>query len=299
MRHLFASLVFLILGFPASAQDDKGKAAYDRGDYALALQEWLPLAENGHPSLQNMIGLIYADKLKPSDDHAVEAIKWYRRAADQGFALAQYKLGVSYRHGRGVPVDINEATKWYRRLGEQGLIFSQDALCKMYAYGSGVRQDYSEAVMWCHKAAEQGSASAQFELGLRYAYGEGIPQDYVKAVKWYKMSAEQGDSSAPLFLGNVYYEMRNFVEAVKWYRQAADRGDVSAQSHLGGMYQHGQGVKRDNVQAHMWLNLAAARGDKSAKGDRDALAKQMTAAEIVAAQKRARDWKAEFDKKNQ
>ena len=42
----------------------------------------------------------------------VEAVKWYRKAAEQGGALAQYNLGVSYSTGRGVPQDYVAAHKW-------------------------------------------------------------------------------------------------------------------------------------------------------------------------------------------
>ena len=34
-----------------------------------------------------------------------EAIKWYRKAAEQGYASAQYNLGIMYDDGEGVPQD--------------------------------------------------------------------------------------------------------------------------------------------------------------------------------------------------
>ena len=37
----------------------------------------------------------------PEND--AEAVKWYRKAADQGYAKAQYNLGVMYCSGDGVP----------------------------------------------------------------------------------------------------------------------------------------------------------------------------------------------------
>ena len=49
-----------------------------------------------------------------------EAVKWYRKAADQGDAFAQYNLGVMYDNGEGVPQDQAEAVKWYRKAAEQG-----------------------------------------------------------------------------------------------------------------------------------------------------------------------------------
>jgi hypothetical protein len=42
-----------------------------------------------------------------------EAVKWYRKAANQGDADAQFVLGTLYDEGRGVPQDYVEAHKWY------------------------------------------------------------------------------------------------------------------------------------------------------------------------------------------
>jgi len=49
-----------------------------------------------------------------------EAVKWYRKAADQGFANAQFNLGYMYANGRGVVKDEVEAYKWYLLAGAQG-----------------------------------------------------------------------------------------------------------------------------------------------------------------------------------
>ncbi len=84
----FLCLTFAVLLFSAgvswSADYQKGFAAYQSGDYATALREWTPLAE-------------------------------------QGVAAAQYNLGVMYRKGQGVPQDDKTAVKWYRLAAKQGL----------------------------------------------------------------------------------------------------------------------------------------------------------------------------------
>ena len=48
------------------------------------------------------------------------AVKWYRKAAVQGYAAAQYNLGFMYLNGTGVPQVYAEAEKWYRKAAEQG-----------------------------------------------------------------------------------------------------------------------------------------------------------------------------------
>ena len=116
--------------------------------------------------------------------------------AEQGDADAQFKLGVMYDNGEGVPQDYTEAAKWFRLAAEQGDAWAQYFLGVRYANGEGVPQDYTEAVKWYRLAAEQGHASAQSNLGVRYAKGEGVPQDDVLAHKWFNLAAAQGDASA-------------------------------------------------------------------------------------------------------
>ena len=94
----------------------------------------------------------------PQDD--AEAFKWYRLAAEQGHAVAQYKVGIMYEAGYGVPLDYAEAVKWYRLAAEQGRADAQHNLGVMYASGKGVIQDNVYAHMWFNIAASLGSEDA-------------------------------------------------------------------------------------------------------------------------------------------
>ena len=120
------------------------------------------------------------------------------------------------------------------------------------------RGDYSTALREWRPLAEQGEAQAQYRLGFLYQFGQGVPQDYERAVMW--------------------------------YRKAADQGYANGQFYLGFMYSIGLGVTRNIAQGHMWFNLAAAQGHKDAIKHRERLAKSMTSAEILAAQRLAREW---------
>ena len=121
-----------------------------------------------------------------------EAMKWFRRAAEQGHIDAQRYLGYMYSKGEGVPQDYVEGVKWYRRAVEQGDANAQSLLGGMYHEGEGVPQDYAEAAKLYRRAAEQGDAQAQHNLGLMHRRGEGVPQDYAEAAKWFRLAAEQG-----------------------------------------------------------------------------------------------------------
>ena len=64
----------------------------------------------------NNLGVRYASGDGVPQDEA-EAVRWYRLAADQGLASAQFNLAVSYGEGEGVPQDNAEAVRWYRLVG--------------------------------------------------------------------------------------------------------------------------------------------------------------------------------------
>ena len=124
MKHYALILATLLpLLIPAQgwgADFRKGDEAYMSGDYATALKEWTPLAE-------------------------------------QGNTYAQYNLGIMYYNGKGVPQDYKEAVKWYTLSAEQGHIKAQNNLGAMYGEGQGVLQDYVKAHMWYNISASNGN----------------------------------------------------------------------------------------------------------------------------------------------
>ena len=81
---------------------------------------------------------------------------------------------------------------------------------------------------------------------------------------------------------------------MRWYRQAAEHGHQMAQDNLGVMYAKGRGVRKNDVTANMWLIIAAAGGNRTAAQNRAMTEQTMTAAQIIAAQKLARQWMADY-----
>jgi len=173
-----------------SADFQKGLDAYNKKDYATALREWKPLAEQGYASAQNNLGQMYRRGQGVSQNHKT-AMKWYRLAAEQGHVFAQNNLGQIYYEGRGVPQNHKTAVKWYTLAAEQGDAPAQFNLGQIYYEGRGVPQDYKTAVKWYRLAAEQGDAPAQYNLGNQYYRGQGVIQDDVYAHMWWNIAASQ------------------------------------------------------------------------------------------------------------
>ena len=179
-------LSIFCLALPVWADFQAGMTAHDREDYATALREWQPLAE-------------------------------------QGNALAQYHVGMLYHKGRGVPQDDGQARKWYAKAAAQGQPKAQFSLGTLYFNGEGGSKDYQQALRWIRLAANQGEALAQTKLAIMYDDGNGLPKDKVQAYKWLSLAATNGDKPAPMLRDLLAKEMTaaQIAEAKKlageWY----------------------------------------------------------------------------------
>jgi len=89
-------------------------------------------------------------------------------------------------------------------------------------------------------------------------------------------------------MGNSLRSARFLIESR--LRDAA-RGNAQACFDLGIVYSSGaEGVPVDLVEAHKWFNIAAVSGSERAQQCRAEIAEDMTAREIIEAQKMARAW---------
>nr|HPR90113.1 tetratricopeptide repeat protein [Synergistaceae bacterium] len=130
----------------------------------------------GDIEAQNELGWMY-DTGEGMPENVEEAVKWYRKAAEQGNSVAQANLAWMYEKGRGVPLDLQLAVEWYSKAAEQGLPRAQNNLGVLYEYGTGVPKDEKKAVELYTKAAEQGYVIAQTNLGWMYENGRGVRQN--------------------------------------------------------------------------------------------------------------------------
>ena len=101
-----------------------------------------------------------------------------------------------YAEGDGVPQDEREAVRWYRRAADQGHAGAQEHIGFRYANGWGVPQDFREGATWLRRAADQGHTGAQFNLSTMYSNGRGVPQDYIAAHMWANLAGARGDEEA-------------------------------------------------------------------------------------------------------
>ena len=147
--------------------------------------------------LRTALTLLLASVLLAGCSVASKAPTDLLRKANAGDVEAQWSLGWMYHHGEDVPVDNIEAVKWYRKAAERGHALAQWQLGFMHDQGTGVARDEEEAIKWWLKAAEQGHLIAQNKLGRRYFKGKGVTKkDYVAAYAWYSVAVNDQELSS-------------------------------------------------------------------------------------------------------
>ncbi len=162
-----------------------------------------------------------------------------RESADAGSAWGQWALGLLHNSRSQ---NFIEAARYFRMAAEQGHAKAQFELGHMYQEGDGVAQDFSEAVRYCRMAAEQGQDDAQFELGEMYHEAVGVAGDLNEAARFYLMAAKEGHPEAEDRLGDILLNqvLNGSVlnEVVRYFRMEADEGNPDAMLLLGKMYEH-------------------------------------------------------------
>ncbi|MBQ0088410.1 MAG: SEL1-like repeat protein [Prevotellaceae bacterium] len=212
-----------------------------------------------------------------------EAIKWFKKSVDQGYATAQWVLGTMYENGCGCEQNYEEAARLYRLSAEQGNADGEYRLGKCYHEGKGIPTDYREAYDWYVSAALQDHEMAKNNLGIlfyiekhpelegcdpsedadvtfghiRYGLGDAL-------LKARDKRAEEGNIDSQYAKGVDYYIGKyceqDYVKAREWLSKPAEKGHAKAQCLMGHIYMEGLGTDIDYVKAREWYAKSAEQG---------------------------------------
>jgi TPR repeat protein len=168
-----------------------------------------------------------------------EQIAELKQRAGAGDARAQVQVGLAYLTGDGFAADDAEAVKWFRKAADQDDPDGERYLAEMYVSGRGVPADNAEAAKWLRLAAAQGDARSEHNLAVMYLQGMGVPKNTAEAAKWMRKAADQGLPEGEFGLGVIYANgygvFPDDAEAVRWYRKASDQGYLDALNNLAGL----------------------------------------------------------------
>lgn len=248
--------------------------AQDRPTFEQAWQA----AQNGEPNGYFLLGFFYYQG-EGVTQNFTEAIKWFKKAANNGLSNSYGFLGACYITQK----NYVEAINWFKKAINNGdCCYADLGACYLqlgkfteaipwlkkgiddkkpeYYVSLGqcyyFLQNYTEAIPWLKKAADKGITDSYFTLGLSFYF----LKNYTEAIIWFEKAANNGVSQAYAYLGQTYYEQQNYSEAYKCAKIAVDNGIESASFLMGIMLYYGHGVQQDYNQAFKWLKMAAGYG---------------------------------------
>lgn len=252
--------------------------AQDRPTFEQAWQA----AQNGEPNGYFLLGFFYYQG-EGVTQNFTEAIKWFKKAANNGLCNSYGFLGACYITQK----KYVEAINWFKKAIDNGdCCYADLGACYLqlgkfteaipwlkkgiddkrpeYYVSLGqcyyFLQNYTEAIPWLKKAADKGITDSYFTLGLSFYF----LKNYTEAIIWFEKAANNGVSQAYAYLGQAYYEQQNYAEAFKWIKKAVDVKDPFSYGTLGDMYYYGLGTAVNQNEAFRLAKIGSEHEDASA-----------------------------------
>lgn len=182
-------LIFFAIGSVAWAEPDDdyktGVKMYRAGDMIGAMPLVRKAADAGHAAAQAM----YGDMILAGGSDDDEAAGYFRKAAEQGNAEGQFRLGAMYVSGEGVKRDIAIGRKWIVSAADQGHVLAINAMALAHMNGTmdvpPEALKSAEALRWIRLSAENDFLPAIREMVKAYRLGEyGLKADSKLADEW-------------------------------------------------------------------------------------------------------------------
>ncbi len=241
------------------------------------------LAGKGNREVMAYLGECYEQGGQGVERDAQRAALCYRRAAEQGSSLAQFRLACCYAEGKGVEKDEQKAAALYEQaskaeqasyLSDTGRYLNDDGdsldapyygalreLAHCYAQGKGVAKSPMRAIelyLQAGSISKYGEIQDKAVLGIltEMATNGGIPE-------------KAATPEERLLCGKAYlfvYENSEVTaeQRVAFLQRAAALGESRACFLLSQRYDSGDGVPKDTAKAFEWMHRAADCGESEA-----------------------------------
>ena len=195
MKNIITSLILLaslsIITAVNSADLRQGIYELNRGQFHLAKAEFAPLVEEGYAPAQYQMGLMHLNGWGFKKD-SLRAFELFTLAAEQNYPDAQFELSIMYSEGSPIVKDEKKAFQLTKAASEKGLASALFNLGVMYANGTGTYKDYKRAANSYEKAAKLNYALAQFNLALMYFEGLGVEKSLEQSYIWNTIASFNG-----------------------------------------------------------------------------------------------------------
>ena len=250
-------------GFDYSSLQNKGrKNRRIRHVMRVAMDDTLQDDEklSDEERYDNIIGLM------GTPDGFNDGLKQLEQLAEDGYMIAQRRLGVMYFNGeKNIDVNWKKAGYWYEKAANQNDAYSQNMMGCIYSIkNNDLSIDMQRAKEWFKLSAEQDYPNACWNLAVCYD-SLSEPRDVQAAFYWYKKAAEAGYTDAYNKMGIWYFcgigGSTDIEEGIKWFVKGAEAGSADAYDNLGLCYLYGDGVSKDVNVAISWFKKAADQGN--------------------------------------
>lgn len=178
----------------------------------------------------------------------------FRKAAKEGHPEGEYRLGMAYYHGNGIPQSWDNAILWFKKAAEHGHARALEYLARINHYGIGTERNTMRALELYIQSAEYGNGHAMKRLGKVFHTGELGVQDEQRSSDYYEQAFEtlyeqamgENDGEAQYELGNSYLDgdgiKQSYSQAIKMYQRAIANNIADAYNSLGLCYGYGAGL---------------------------------------------------------
>jgi localization factor PodJL len=179
---------------------------------------------------------LYDDSVHKIEAGDVSAVNDLKRAANLGFAPAQFYLGRLYEAGAaGLAKNMTEARRWTQQAAQGGDPAAMYNLASYLYAGDGGPKDVAGAVEWFRKAAERGVVNSQYNLAQLYETGHGVPKNLPEAYKWYLVAAAAGDPESKANVQTLKSQVPADARATAERAAAALHSQLEGPSHVAAM----------------------------------------------------------------
>lgn len=143
-------------------RDNASKVIYDLNCFQRQTIEIYSILDYSR-AMYNEASRILVSMFVPLDEK--KAFTWYKKAAQQGYAPSQSKIGDFCYFGKFTQRNLKRSFFWHKKASDQGYAKSQYAIAEFYYHGlGGIQKDLKKASFWYEKAADQGHKKARLKL---------------------------------------------------------------------------------------------------------------------------------------
>jgi TPR repeat protein len=262
----------------------RAKTLEAEGEFDRAFRLFVLAAEGGLIEAAYQVGQHY---LTGSGvvRNAVEAARWFTRAAEKGDLPAQRNLAGLYMSGlqentvkasdaqlfteaQHNAADFDSALRWVLPPAQAGDVEAQVMAGYIYVAGGMHLRDEAQAMFWFGKAAEAGAPAGHLGLGIITLRAADTDAATFAAVEHIRQAAAADLSSGHYYLGFIYEKAvgvhADLALAARHYGLAAKGGVRAGQAKYGFMLFNGIGVAANRVEGESWLRRAGLGGDPEA-----------------------------------